>query len=472
MKCKQAKVVVTALATSIAFGCTVPDPHPTKVLDAYLNPDWATCGSDSPSGYYPEITACSSDSQCGDDPNPFQVCDPPPKGTCGLELVQKGLCYWDENGACPTSTVDHRQLDIRYPPGSTLDDDGGTPLDPTDDTYTYPPTVAGIVLYVHGGAWVGHPGRKSLHKAAEALLTKTPSSWIVASIDYRSADESNGEFLANVRDVKAAVRFLKKRLGLQPIIGMGWSAGGHLVSVAAVSAGEGLDPDTSGSAAWMDQYDSEIDGVINLAGPMDLGIWITETDFANIDNNSLCAGDATLSGQVADLLDCTVPLHPDASLPECCQPVGNTLNCTPNVENASVTTWLDNEDPPFYVTYAANDERVIPRSGCDTAWAHEYAGRRHEFWVDLIEDCATGPAPGCCEEGAFASIFCHTAQELNTEALLAFAGEVCAFGQPPPCTGIGSAPEGSVLTQLRPRPRRKLPNALVRMARDSSNHVA
>lgn len=110
-------------------------------------------------------------------------------------------------------------------------------------------TYPGIIL-VHGGGWV-RGSRKGFTRMAIDLASR---GYVVANIDYRLAKEAT--FPASVEDAKAAVRWLRANAGNygvnpEKIGGIGASAGGHLIAMAALTGhsnqfnGKGNNPNTS-----------------------------------------------------------------------------------------------------------------------------------------------------------------------------------------------------------------------------------
>ncbi len=99
------------------------------------------------------------------------------------------------------------------------------------------------VVYVHGGGWSG--GNKSaFHRQAAHMATK---GFVGACIQYRLSGEA--KYPAALHDVKAAVRWLRAnakqyKVRADRIGAAGGSAGGHLVSLLALTAGK---PDFEGN---------------------------------------------------------------------------------------------------------------------------------------------------------------------------------------------------------------------------------
>jgi acetyl esterase/lipase len=97
-----------------------------------------------------------------------------------------------------------------------------------------------LVVYIHGGAWMGGDTR---HGGAFAdfpgvLASLAARGYVVASIEYRLSGEAL--FPAEIQDVKAAIRWLRSKAaayGIDPARAVAWgvSAGGHLAALAAVS---------------------------------------------------------------------------------------------------------------------------------------------------------------------------------------------------------------------------------------------
>jgi acetyl esterase/lipase len=133
------------------------------------------------------------------------------KGTGNSPLIQADLVYARVGG---TSL----RLDLYTPAGAT----SGLPT----------------LLYLHGRGWA--VGDKS-DAAVERLMPIVASGFAVASVNYRLVPSVR--YPAPVHDVKAAVRWLRANAveyGLDPdriAIG-GFSAGGHLASLAALTAGD------------------------------------------------------------------------------------------------------------------------------------------------------------------------------------------------------------------------------------------
>jgi acetyl esterase/lipase len=122
---------------------------------------------------------------------------------------------------------------------------------------------APLVVYIHGGAWLGGDKRENPAR----FLTR--HGYAVASINYRLSQEA--VFPAQIHDCKAAIRHLRaksKDYGIDPDrIGVwGSSAGGHLVALLGTSGGVA---DLEGSLGATNAS-SRVQAVVNYFGPSNL----------------------------------------------------------------------------------------------------------------------------------------------------------------------------------------------------------
>ncbi|MFM5906523.1 MAG: alpha/beta hydrolase fold domain-containing protein, partial [Novosphingobium sp.] len=134
----------------------------------------------------------------------------------------------------------------------------------------YVPATKGphpLILYIHGGGWVGGHTRHSgaLADFPKVLAALSAEGFVVASLEYRLSGDA--KFPAQVQDAKASLRFLRDNAARYRIdasrVGIwGGSAGGHLTALTALSCKEAsLDPaaakDVCASAAvtWYGVFD-------------------------------------------------------------------------------------------------------------------------------------------------------------------------------------------------------------------------
>lgn len=191
----------------------------------------------------------------------------------------------------------------------------------------YVPATKGphpLVLYIHGGGWVGGHTRHSgaLANFPAVLAALAAEGFTVASLEYRLSAEA--KFPAQLQDAKAALRFLGANAGKYRIdssrVGIwGGSAGGHLAALTALTCKDtGLDPKAAGDVC-----------------PTAAVTWYGVFDFAGMN--------ATPDGNSAGmrLLGCPGPCSAD------------------KIASVSPVTYADAKDPPFLLIHGTED-KVVP----------------------------------------------------------------------------------------------------------------
>jgi len=132
------------------------------------------------------------------------------------------------------------------------------------DLYLPDGVPAGLVVWVHGGAW------RSGSRADVDLKDLVALGWAVASVDYRLSKVAR--FPAQAHDIKAAIRFLRAHASAygypaDRFVIAGSSAGGHLAALVGVSNGE---RELEGEVgAYLDQS-SSVQAVVVLYGASNL----------------------------------------------------------------------------------------------------------------------------------------------------------------------------------------------------------
>jgi acetyl esterase/lipase len=184
-----------------------------------------------------------------------------------------------------------------------------------------PAGPAPVVMFVHGGGWVA--GTKAGTPGTSYFLELNRRGYLVTSIDYRLAPTST--FPSNIEDVKCAVRSLRAHaqaynLDPQRIGAWGASAGGHLVALLGTS---------DSSAGWdVGQYldqSSRVQVVVDLYGISDLTTEYVVGNVRGLDRMVFGARD---------------PLDPI-------------------LRQASPTTYITPDDPPFLIMHGDMDN-VVP----------------------------------------------------------------------------------------------------------------
>jgi acetyl esterase/lipase len=206
---------------------------------------------------------------------------------------------------------------------------GGSPAQRLD---FYPPAsgdrAAPLVLWIHGGAWLG--GNK--RQCPAQFLTR--HGYAVASLGYRLSPEAI--FPAQIHDVKAALRFLRANAddyGFDPArVGVwGASAGGHLAALLGASGGVPAMEGTLGVTGLT----TRVQAVVNYFGPADLLTFGAQAGpRSRINHNAPDAPEARLIGGA-------VPDHPEKA------------------RAASPVTYVSADDPPMLHVHGDEDD-VVP----------------------------------------------------------------------------------------------------------------
>jgi acetyl esterase/lipase len=181
-----------------------------------------------------------------------------------------------------------------------------------------------LIVFVHGGGWVGGNTRHSgaLADFPHALAQLAAEGFVVASVEYRLAGEA--PFPAALQDLRAAVRFLKGnaakyRIDAAKVAVWGGSAGGQLAALAATSCGEqSLDPEPAARGSEC------VQGAVIWYGVFDFAPVVARNGSAGPDNRFLgCSGE-----------------------------------CDAVVRRASPIAYVTADDPPFLLIHGDRDELV------------------------------------------------------------------------------------------------------------------
>ena len=135
------------------------------------------------------------------------------------------------------------------------------------DVYRPPPasTPRPAVLVIHGGGWTEGIYRDSMATHAERFAE---AGYVTINIDYRLTPDG-GQYPHEVQDCYCALAYARNHagvLGIDPtrIAGLGYSAGGHLVSMLGVDT----DPDVQSDCA--EGATTPLAAVVSGAGPEDM----------------------------------------------------------------------------------------------------------------------------------------------------------------------------------------------------------
>lgn len=208
-----------------------------------------------------------------------------------------------------------------------------------------------LIIWIHGGGWFAGSKDYCLPKLTGFL----ERGFAIASIDYRLTDVA--PFPAQIHDVKAATRWLRasaERYNLDPERFAAWgdSAGGHLAALLGTSHGE-----ASFEVGDHLEISSAVQAVCNYYGPTEL------ISFAQTPGYESHAH----------------PKSPESRL------IGAPVLERPDLAaKLSPLTYIDSEDPPFFIVHGTQDPTVPLNQSEQLAVKLEAAGVTFEFRV--IED--------------------------------------------------------------------------------------
>jgi len=197
------------------------------------------------------------------------------------------------------------------------------------DIYLPPSTTANLplVVWIHGGAWMLNDKYADMSYMKHTVKSFIDSGYALASINYRYSTDS--VFPAQIRDCNAAIQFLYKHAGeyhidKNKIALIGFSAGGHLASLLALSNNNHV-KEFSAVAV-----DFTIKTCLDFYGP---------SDFIMLANNPDTAVN-NMRNPVSLLLGAMAVDRPDLAMA------------------ASPVNYIDKRDPPFLIVQGEKDESV------------------------------------------------------------------------------------------------------------------
>lgn len=197
-----------------------------------------------------------------------------------------------------------------------------------------------LVIYVHGGGWLGGHTR---HAGAFAnwpnvLASLAAKGYVVASIEYRLSAEAR--FPAAIHDVKTSIRWLRSKARQFDIDGSravvwGGSAGGQLAALAATTCDvRALAPVFAAADAGQAASGSSLAAVSDCV--QGVVAWYGIFDFARLPQPSTAA-----NSPAAKYLGCA------------------PSECQETAALASAMTHLDSRDPPALLIHGEGD-KVVP----------------------------------------------------------------------------------------------------------------
>lgn len=186
-----------------------------------------------------------------------------------------------------------------------------------------------LVVFIHGGAWMMNSKYSDMNYMANTVKGFIDSGYALASIDYRYSTEA--VFPAQIQDCNRAINYLYQHaqeyhIDRTKIALIGFSAGGHLASLLALSNNNAVKEFYPSGVAPL----FHISCVMDFYGPSDLMILMADTD-TSVNNKE---------HPIAMLLGALPLERPDLA------------------RRASPVTYIDKNDPPFFIVQGEKDMSV------------------------------------------------------------------------------------------------------------------
>jgi len=185
-----------------------------------------------------------------------------------------------------------------------------------------------LIIWIHGGAWKLNDKYADMGYMKNTIQSFIESGYALASIDYRHS--TTAIFPAQIQDCNQAIEFLYKNavtynIDKNKFVLVGFSAGGHLASLLALSGNQKIPEFYVKSKPSF-----RIKAVLDYYGPSDLLL-------------AFCMGNPYATDDpVITLLGASPLMRPDIS------------------KLASPATYVDKNDPPFFIVHGEKDESVAP----------------------------------------------------------------------------------------------------------------
>lgn len=186
-----------------------------------------------------------------------------------------------------------------------------------------------LVVWIHGGAWTMNDKYADMDYMKNTVKGFIEKGYALASINYRYSTDA--VFPAQIQDCNAAVEYLYQhaaqyKIDENKIAVIGFSAGGHLASLLALSNNNKVKE----FVAPGKEIHFKIKCALDFYGPSDLLMLATNPDTA-INN---------IRNPVSVLLGAMAVNRPDLA------------------KIASPVTYVDKNDPPFLIVQGEKDESV------------------------------------------------------------------------------------------------------------------
>ncbi len=223
------------------------------------------------------------------------------------------------------------------------------------DLYLPDAAPAGLIVWVHGGAW------RSGSRADVDLKGLVDLGWAIASVDYRLS--TTAHFPAQAHDIKAAIRFLRAHVATynfpaHRFVLAGSSAGGHLAALVGVTNG---DRELEGIVGEDLRESSAVQALVILYGASNLTTILAQSTPPGL----------ALRGPALDLL------------------LGGKPDSVPALAQlASPVFHVDSSDPPLLLEHGDQDPQMPINQ------AHELAGAYEKLGLSVVFKVMHGSAHG------------------------------------------------------------------------------
>lgn len=186
-----------------------------------------------------------------------------------------------------------------------------------------------LIVFIHGGAWMLNDKYSDMNYMKNTVHGFVDSGYVMASVDYRYSTDA--PFPAQIQDCNQAVEYLYQhaaeyKIDKKRIAVIGFSAGGHLASLMALSNNNRVKEFYPGGK--MGSF--KIKCALDFYGPSDL-IAISSTPDTSVNNDR---------SPVSLLLGAMAVDRPDLA------------------KRASPVTYIDKNDPPFLIVQGEKDQSV------------------------------------------------------------------------------------------------------------------
>jgi acetyl esterase/lipase len=244
------------------------------------------------------------------------------------DIFPKGTVL-EENIPYANDTLKKHLLDIYLPPVKKL---------------SYP-----MIVWIHGGAWMLNDKHADMGYMTNTLKAFMDNGYAVASIDYRHS--TTAAFPAQIQDCNQAIEFLfengaQYNIDASRIALIGFSAGGHLASLLALSNNNNVKAFYPNGK----KPKFKINLVLDFYGP---------SDFLTLKGND----SKDPRSPITLLLGATVADRPDLA------------------KRASPVIYIDKHDPPFLIVQGEKDESVNPDQSISLSDKLKKAGVKNELII-------------------------------------------------------------------------------------------